>query len=219
MYFKTSILAAVFGLAMASAASAATYSFTEGNGQNRALVAGSTDLDDASGGGTGFILNDIGGGESLGIYGRIVGGVDRFTFTSTSVFDVSFDFDGYDLDGGGSVGADFSGLVDQNFATSSGQQGAAGGKGVTISLLDDLSNVVGSQFFITNVTTNTLLDPTIFGGIGPGTYTLVVDGTDGPARRRAALYDIEVASVPLPAAGFLLLAGLGGLVATRRKAQ
>jgi len=186
MSFKCSILALAVGLVVAGSASAATYSYTEGNGQNRALIAGSVDLEDASGS-TGFILDDIGGGESLGIYGRIVGSVDRFTFTSHSAFDVRFDFDGYDLQAGGSVAAGLSGLVNQNYATSGGQNGTGGGKGVVISILDDLANVLGTKSFTTNVTSDTLLDPVIFGGLGPGTYSLVIDGRDVRSNSHSAL--------------------------------
>ena len=61
-------------------------------------------------------------------------------------------------------------------------------------------------------------DPAQLVRIGPGVYTLVVEGSVGPNRRVPALYDIEVAAkIPLPAAGLLLIAGLGSLVALRRR--
>ena len=128
MFFKALTFAALTGVALAGSASAATYAFTEGNGQNRALGAGSVDLEDAPAA-TGFALGSFGSGDVLGIYGRIVGGVDRFSFSFNvaGTFDVRFDLDGYDLASGGAVDAGFSGLVNQNYVTSGGARGASGG--------------------------------------------------------------------------------------------
>ncbi|MEM9972136.1 MAG: VPLPA-CTERM sorting domain-containing protein [Pseudomonadota bacterium] len=212
--------AAALGLMVAGSAGASTYAFTEGNGQNRALVAGSVDLEDASSGGDGFDLGAYGANDVVGIYGRIVGAVDRFTFSVSTMFDLQFDLDGYALDSGGSVAGGLSGLVNQTFATSGGSAGGDLSKGVTISLIDALTDgLVGSEAFATNLTSANLLDPVIFGDVGPGTYTLIVDGRNGPNKGAPALYDLEVvAAVPLPAAGWLLICGLGGLALMRRRA-
>ncbi|MBT8460480.1 MAG: VPLPA-CTERM sorting domain-containing protein, partial [Boseongicola sp.] len=47
-----------------------------------------------------------------------------------------------------------------------------------------------------------------------GVFTLVIDGQRGSP---GATYDIGISAVPLPAAGWLLLAGVGGLAAMKRR--
>ena len=226
MMIKKLLFATGLSFALASGAMAATISVTEGNGDNRRLVDGSVDLEDASPGGIGFDLDALNGGtfgagDTIGIYGRIVSSVDRFSYTFTSGinFDVDFDFDGYDLAGGGSVGAGFSGLVDQTAVLSENEDTIVngGGKGVRISLVNTLLPEVLVRDFVTNWTSLTSADSSIFSNVAAGSWTLVVDGSVGPNTRRAALYDIEISAVPLPAGGLLLLGGLGGLAALRRR--
>lgn len=221
---KNVLLPAIASLFLAATAHAATVTVTEGNGQNRALVAGSTDLEDAPPGGTGFDLDALlggpfGEGDTIGIYGRIVSSVDRFTYSFTAGvnFDVLFDFDGYDLDNGDTVAAGLSGLIDQSVVTSGGDPvNDGGGKGVVISLFQGLT-LIDSNPYTTNVTSATTSDNVIFGDVAAGSYTLVIDGSGGPNKGRPALYDIEISAVPLPLPGLLLVAGLGGLAALRRK--
>ena len=211
------VLGAAFSVFFAVGASAATVLYTEGNGNNRALVAGSIDLEDASPGGAGFDLGSYDAGDTLGIYGRIVGSVDRFTFNVNAAFDIVFDFDGYDLDGGGSVVAGLSGLIMQSVAVGGGDPVTEGlGKGVTISLFQEAIEIA-SRTYSTNETSLTSGDNTIFGGLAAGTYTLIVDGSDGPKKSKAALYDIEIAAVPLPMGALLLVTGLGAFGLVRRK--
>lgn len=224
MMIKKLLFATGLSFALASGAMAATVTVTEGNGDNRRTVAGSVDLDTDSAG-TGVDLDALNGGafgfgDTIGIYGRIVGAVDRFTYTFTSGvnFNVDFDFDGYDLEAGGSVGAGFSGLVDQEDVLSgdADQVINGGGKIVEISLINDLlPDLVRS--FTTNVSSLTSGDSSIFSDVAAGEWTLVVDGRFRPNQDTAALYDIEISAVPLPAGGLLLLGGLGGLAALRRR--
>ena len=199
---------------------ATTLLVTEGHGQNRALVAGSTDLNDSK---SSLDLNALSGapfgaGDRVGIHGRIVSSVDSFMFNVVSKFDLVFDFDGYDLANGEYVLAPLSGLIDQSIVEEGANPSAkdAGGKGVTFLLSRD-GEVVGKKSYLTNVTSATSDTPLIFGGLGAGTYTLTIDGTVGPHGRRAALYDIELASVPLPGSGLLVLGAFGSLAVIRRQ--
>ncbi|MEM1077506.1 MAG: VPLPA-CTERM sorting domain-containing protein [Pseudomonadota bacterium] len=223
MITKLTIAAAAFTLAYAGAASAATLTVTESQGQNRALVLDSVDLDDAADSGGGFNLNALNGGnaftssDDLQVHGRIVSSVDQFTFEISSTFNLDFDFDGYLLDAGGAIGADLSGLVDHDVVLAGDDPAlVASGKEVTISLTDSMMNSVSETFF-TNVSSATVMDSNIFSNMAAGTYTLSIDGTQGSATGVAALYDLKISAVPLPAPALLLLAGLGGLVAARRK--
>ncbi len=224
MITKLTIAAAAITLAYAGAASAATLTVTESQGQNRALVAGSVDLDDADDAGGGFDLNALNGGnafigsDDLQIHGRIVSSIDRFTFEVSTAFNLDFDFDGYLLDAGGSVSADLSGLVDHDVVLAGDDpQLVASGKEVTISLIDSMMNTVATETFLTNVSSATTMDENIFSNIAAGTYILSIDGTQGSATGTAALYDLKISAIPLPAPALLLLGGLGGLVAARRK--
>ncbi|WP_424969440.1 VPLPA-CTERM sorting domain-containing protein [Dinoroseobacter sp. S76] len=224
MITKMTFAAAAMTLAFAGAASAATLTVTESQGQNRALVAGSVDLDDAADAGGGFDLNALNagnaftGGDDVQIHGRIVSSIDQFTIEFSSAFNLDFDFDGYDLDAGGSVAADLSGLVDHDVVLAGDDPVAvASGKEVTISLMDSMMNTVATETFFTNVSSATQSDANIFSNIAAGVYTLSIDGTQGSATGVAALYDLKVSAVPLPASVLLLMGGLGGLVAARRK--
>ena len=204
------VLAAGLSLASFGAAHAATFMVTEGTGQNRPLVAGSIDLGDAPSGGAGFQLGTFGSEDTLGIYGRIVSATDRFTYTfnATEGFNVAFDFDGYALENGGSVDAGYSGLINQNVVN--GGDLSSGGKGVTISLLSvALNSIIATRDFVTNVTSLTTASAGIFSGIAAGKYRLIVDGSGGPNTGTAALYDILITAVPIPAALPLLASAFG----------
>lgn len=226
MNTKSILLAAGLSVLLSGAAAAATFTFTEGNGQNRALVKDSIDLEDANNSAPGFDLNSETGvanfsaGDVLQIHGRIVGATDTFTyaFTSSTAINVGFDFDGYDLDAGGSVAAGLSGLVNQQ-AVLGNEDLSVGGKGVTISLFDSSTNTqIGTtQSFTSNIVSTTDAFGIIFGNVSAGSYHLIVDGSGGPKKGTPALYDLKVAAVPLPAPALLLLAGLGGLAVARRR--
>ena len=222
---RTLLVAAALSLVSLGTAHAVTFTVTEGNGHNRPQVLGSVDVGDASSGGAGINLNTLSGNtfgaaDTIGIYGRIVGATDRFTytFTATQGFNVSFDFDGYDLQGGGSVAAGRSGLINQNIVN--GGDISSGGKGVQISLFSvALGSTIATRDFITNVTSATASSAAIFWGVDPGKYRLIVDGSVGPMSSTPALYDILVTAVPVPAALPLLASAFGvlGLLGWRRK--
>ncbi|MEL6792061.1 MAG: hypothetical protein AAFP78_01305 [Pseudomonadota bacterium] len=208
----------------ATTATAATFTFTEGNGQNRKLVADSVDLQDARSNAPGFDLGQsLTANDILQIHGRIVGAKDSFSylFQMTEAFVVSFDLDGYQLAGNliGSNGVDgfeqFSGLVGQNTRRGDPTPGADS-KGVRFTLAG--GGTTQSRTFQTDVLLGD--DAFIFSGLGGVAYTLTVDGSVGPRKNAAALYDLKVAAIPLPATGLLLLTTLAGVgfIARRRKA-
>ncbi|MEM6371206.1 MAG: VPLPA-CTERM sorting domain-containing protein [Pseudomonadota bacterium] len=212
---------------MAGSATAATFTFTEGNGNNRKLVAGSMDLDDANTSMPGFELDDLAGvGAGFGadavvqLHGRIVSSQDIFTYTFAFMqgFKVEFDLDGYLLASGftssdGDQSEALSGLVGQDGRGGNPQSGLLPVKGVEFTLSGGGSTI--SKTFTTDVLAGS--NPFIFSGTGGVEYVLTVDGSVGPAVGADALYDLKISAVPLPAAGLLLLGGLGGFAALKRR--
>ncbi len=208
-----STLAAAALMLSAVAASSATYTWTEGNNDNRKLVAGSLDLEDASPGMPGFDLGDFNSNDALQIHGRIVGSQDVFSysFTMEKQFSVVFDLDGYFLDEGGFESD--SGLVGQRRRGGNPTPGYSM-KGVKFTLSG--GGETESRSFVTDVLDGA--DPFIFFGNGGTEYTLTVDGSVGPQTGRAALYDLRVEAVPVPAAGLLLISAVAGMgVMSRRR--
>lgn len=189
------------GLALgltASAAAAVTVGYTEGK---RDQVQGTISLGgDEPGVPLGF---DLDGGSQLGtgpgdvnqidLHGRILTRSDTYNFTADSAFTVSLNFDGYTTDNG--FVADSGFVSDSNFLGN-----------VTVFQLSG----EGAQQVVTDVTSG---DPLLFSA-GPGEYQFSVIGFGTPA-----LYDIQIAAVPVPLAGLMLLSALGGLgmVSRRRK--
>jgi hypothetical protein len=203
------------------AASAATYSFTEGNGNNRPLVDGSQELEDAPQGVPGFNLNSetstttFTDDDEILIFGRIVGLQDLFTYTFAfdTAFTVSFNFGGYFVD---STEVADSGLVAQDSQSGGPAPGAfdtAGdSKGVEFGLLEKSDNSIVDMYFSTDVLSVADMgpdfsNPVIFTGEGGTSYSLIVDGSMGPNKNGAALYDLKIegiSPVPLPASAILL---------------
>ncbi|WP_300033816.1 VPLPA-CTERM sorting domain-containing protein [uncultured Roseobacter sp.] len=222
MKISNAIASTLLALSLtAGAASAATFTWTEGDGQNRKLVAGSVDLEDADPSTPGFELDDgagnpFGAGDTLQIHGRIVSAVDTFsyTFEMSRSFGVFFDLDGYQLaDSAGGAYETNSGLVGQ---ASRGGDPTPGldSKGVRFTLTGGGTSV--SRTFATDILAGD--DPFLFTGLGNTRYTLTIDGSVGPQKNAAALYDLTITAVPVPAAGLLLLSAFGGLgVAARRR--
>ncbi|WP_375229076.1 VPLPA-CTERM sorting domain-containing protein [Roseobacter sp. S98] len=208
---------------MATGASAATltngftFGVTEGNGQNRATVVGTTDLDVDS---TGPInLGILSAGDVFGVYGRIVGAVDRFSFTFKAAkdFEIAFDLDGYEVFDSGKSGptsfVETSGLINQALL---GNENNTGGKRVKFSLAG--AGGTDETFRTTNLfgPSVTDADRVLFTGTEGGFYTFSIDGL---GENTAALYDINITTtpVPLPAGVLLLVTGVAGLGFMRRR--
>ncbi|WP_340108883.1 VPLPA-CTERM sorting domain-containing protein [Pikeienuella sp. HZG-20] len=205
MKIKMLAIAAAGALSIASSVAAATTGFTVGVTEgSRAIVDGTTKIGDAPQGNGSYDLGAIGAGDTLGLYGRIVSKVDqyKFQFSAASGFEVNFDFDGYEV---GGVHVAESGLVNESGSKK---------KGVAFSLEDANGvQVASTGLLLTNITTG---NPLLFGA-SAGSYFLVVDGSQGPFKGNAALYDLTISAVPLPAALPLLLAGLAGLAFISRR--
>lgn len=229
------VFLAVAALALSSSmVSAMTFTITEGNNQNRRTVVGSTDIDvDSNGNGINLDAlspSAFGRGDVIGIYGRIVSAVDKFTYTFSSDvgFNVGFDFDGYEVFSSGKDGPTefvdegLSGLVDQSVVLSGDPDNAndSSDKKVIISLENTGTDEIISKTFYTNVTSVTAVTASIFADLVGGSYKLTIDGRQGgDAKNVAALYDLRISAVPLPAGVILLLSGLGvlGVARLRRK--
>ena len=144
------------------------------------------------------------GSDVLEVYGRVVNAVDNFAFgfSTTGAFSIDFIFGGYDLAAGGSEL--LSGFVVEG----------ADAKTATFRLLDadDGFSVVEEIDFTTDLTGG---PSGIFSG-GAGSYVIQVDGS-GVNAGGIGLYDIRVSQVPLPASSLLLIAGVAGLGAVRRR--
>ena len=226
--FRTIAIAALLSVA-ATSGFAATVTFTEGT---RDLVAsaiklGDTDSDpgaafDTVGGSGGAISGVFGSGDQVDVHGRIVDAVDNFAFMADTAFNIEFNFGGYFLSDG-----DDSDLSDNAFVSASGfvSEGFAD-KSSTFSLLrvtEAGHELVDSFTYGTDLLSglDNLKNPgtSLIFAAGPGSYVLQIDGSGENADGSGVgLYDLSVISViPLPAAGFLLLGGLGGLALLRRK--
>ncbi|MFC3301365.1 VPLPA-CTERM sorting domain-containing protein [Parvularcula lutaonensis] len=189
------LLAAATAATMAiGSANAAIVSFTEGA---RPLEPGSTKLGDASASPNGTDLDaGLGGsvdrGDIINLFGRIVGSEDVFNFTAGN----SFDFNLIPAPSGNSAG------VTPERGPSPHQ--------IFFKFTNTDTNIVTT--FVANASTpvGTL------GTLIAGNYILELD-MDPDNRRRVALYDIQVAGVPVPGALPLFVAGLAGFGAMRRR--
>ena len=205
----TQILLALAVAMGASATSAATVSITEGK---RDTILGSTKIGDAKGSpNRAHDAGALGGGETLNLYGRMVGAVDTFSINSATDMVVSFIFGGYQTKSGVSRSSGFVSLGASDNTSVFRLLNAANPREVvaersyTSGILSEASN--GDTAVIFNV--------------AAGNYLFQIDGSGQGNGRNAALYDVqfsaaEVSPVPLPASALLLLAGFGALGAMRR---
>ncbi|WP_299355377.1 VPLPA-CTERM sorting domain-containing protein [uncultured Shimia sp.] len=230
MKFGALVAIAAAGLLFAGGAGAATYiGITEGK---RDLVSGTTALigtDCSPIGCIGGTKLGFGAGEAsvVDLHGRIVGDRDRYIFEATSSFTISFLFGGVQaidtINDGQEDGTGAEYTLNPTGFIREGVDGEGLNNRSVFSLLGLLGNPLDLEHTMrTNVggpNSNKLPNPgspILFQG-GPGSYAFTIDNRDSNPSY-AARYDIQIAAVPVPAAGLLLLAGLGGLgFASRRR--
>ncbi|MEM8774354.1 MAG: VPLPA-CTERM sorting domain-containing protein [Pseudomonadota bacterium] len=142
----------------------------------------------------------------VGIAGRIVTAVDTWSFETLTPWSISF----VDLP-----------IDDQQFFDSSDITNPAG----NFASNGDTTSAIFSIFEVGNATALFSQEITATdGGVGTenllnfsglaGSFILEIDGQPGSP---GATYDIGISSVPLPAAAWLLLAGVGGLSVMKRR--
>ncbi|WP_262875940.1 VPLPA-CTERM sorting domain-containing protein [Roseicyclus sediminis] len=181
--------AGLSALVLSVPASASSVGFTEGL---RDLVAGTVAIGDAgSRPSAAFDAGNVAPGHSINIFGHIDGDIDTYHFDADHAFTVSFIGNGLQSAGGSPT---FVGFVLWKHMGS--------------------YSLAGGNVYATGTPAGREV---LYGSFGPGSYLLKVYGNFG--QQAPALYDVQVAAVPLPAAGLLLLGGLGalGFAARRRK--
>lgn len=142
-------------------------------------------------------LGMIAPGKIAGIAGRIKNQTDSFTFETSVRFSVSF-VDLADLLG---IDIDPSKGFDPTFVASDSPVSAS-------------FSLIGPDMRSAVFTSPIAPDFTMFGNVAPGKYTLLIDGT---IENGSSTYDIAISAVPLPAAGVVLLGGLGLMGALKRR--
>jgi len=211
MKLKTTILSVFAAVALGGAASAATVSVTEGD---RNQIIGSTiATNNGSGSGDTAVfdltgLTDLGNGDVLEIYGRIIGFNDKYLISSKRDFKVEWIFNGYTTAEDGFVAE--SGFVATPFGTTPSAD-------ARITMFDGVTttNAIDNPFE-TDITASLGSEIKIFSQkFKAGDYELLVDGLG--SGDIDSLYDIRITAVPLPAGGLLLLTALGGLGLARRR--
>ncbi|AEI94189.1 hypothetical protein RLO149_c022130 [Roseobacter litoralis Och 149] len=151
-------------------------------------------------------LGLIAAGSDVGVAGRIVTAVDTWKFQTDTGWFIRF----VDLP-----------IDDQLFFDSSNiinPVGSFAGNGDTTTAIFSILDATDSSVLFTNTVTAAALgagteNALDFTGVA-GSFLLKIDGQSSSP---GATYDIGISTVPLPAAAWLLLAGVGGLVAVKRR--
>lgn len=154
----------------------------------------------------------IGPGQNVGIAGRIVNSIDQWEFTTEVEWSMSF----VDLHIDDQAYFDNSDIVTPPSDDDFDPAGNGDPSRAAFSLWQDGSMLYDfGVIFATDggVGTEDALD---YSGVA-GTFLLKIDGRGFEPRNRGATYDIGISTVPVPAAGLLLLAGLGGLGVMKRR--
>jgi hypothetical protein len=155
-------------------------------------------------GGEGLDVGTIAAGQNVGLAGRIVTASDTWRFTALSPWTMAFvNLDLDDNQGFDSSNIDSAfGKFAKNGDTTMAKFSLLDGDGNPLSSVNHTANAGG---FIAE----------LFSG-DAGTFSLLIDGMP---KSRGATYDIgvSVAAVPLPGTLPLLAAGIGGLLALRRR--
>ncbi|WP_375227900.1 VPLPA-CTERM sorting domain-containing protein [Roseobacter sp. S98] len=187
-------------LTLAVPGAASTIGYTEGK---RDRVDGTERLAGRDASSRGFILGTVGNGDSdfskIGIFGRIVGHADYFTFRANSNFNIAFIY---------------SGLTFRSSPITSGfvQEGQfANEADFVLRDVDDPSSEQRRRLR-TDLTSTTGpgAGPVIFSGQAGKNYIFGVDSRVADDTG-AARYDVVITAIPLPAGILLLAGGLAGL--------
>jgi len=202
---KTLIASIAATFVLAAPLSAATFGYTEGL---RHTVDDTTHITspDVPASPPGFSLGTLGADDVFNIHGRIVNSNDVYEFIADSSFRIDWIFGGYDLETEDPFDSE---VRSDNNGISGFVARPEGADGSDMAIFLNGVAADGNNF-MTNITSG---PSTIFGTQAAGTYTLLLSGIN----QRDALYDIRISAVPLPASSLLLLAGLGGLAAMRRR--
>ena len=203
--YRSVLLAACAALVSAATAGAVTFDVVEADSRSDAdlppgvTAAGADFTASPFVTGTTYILNDpllggadFGASDTIRIFGRMGRGEDRFQVTFDAPFRVFVDF-----------------LTDDS---------------ATNDPVFRLEETAGGTAFAEYPGAVARGAPVALGGgaaFGPGTFVFEVDGDDQGGLNSREFYDVAIvggtAAIPLPGSVVLLIGGLGGLAALRRR--
>lgn len=190
---KALLAAATVGALAMGVSHAATISYTEGS---RTQEPGSVKIGDVPANPAGrdidfMIGDDLGPDDVIQVFGRIVSSEDTYNFTALQAFDFR--------------------LIEAPLGTS----GITDTNGPSPHQIDFKFTNTDTNL-ITTITVDTSDPVGTYGTLLAGSYILELD-MEPDNQKRVALYDFELASVPIPGALPLFAAGLAGLGLRRRR--